>query len=220
MILDTSRVSFFGCFACGFARFATRSKSAAEAERAPPSGSSPRWRDNKGVRLTRVRLAGALAVKYFPRPTLRQRASSYCPWRGLGNVIQRRIETGGIYQRWGSARRGLTANPTAGGTWQPPDGTSDSRSPSDKVLMEAETVAARRTPCCDTQWQRDGWSVFDPGGHMFNFMNSRMGIFILCICGYNTKAAICFSSYFYSVRNGGHAEKNIISWLYISLHCP
>lgn len=55
---------------------------------------------------------------------------------------------------------------------------------------------------------------------MFNFMNSRMGIFILCIGGYNTKAAICFSSYFYSVRNGGHAEKNIISWLYISLHCP
>lgn len=70
--------------------------------------------------------------------------------------------------------------PTAGEgeeMWQPPDGTSDSRSPSDKVLMEAETVAARRTPCCDTQSRRDGWSVFDPGGHMFNFMNSRDGYF-------------------------------------------
>lgn len=52
---------------------------------------------------------------------------------------------------------------------------------------------------------------------MFNFMNSRMGIFILCICGYNTKAAICFSSYFYSVRNGGHAEKYFLAVYFTAL---
>lgn len=98
---DSGPVSFCGCFARGFATVCQKNGGTC-----PARGLLSKVTGRRGS-ATRpgsaqpgpARPGLASAVKYFPGPALRQRAPSYRPWRGLGNVAVRSRETGRIYQR-------------------------------------------------------------------------------------------------------------------------